>query len=779
LAVVDLHGEGDVREIGVGTSILMASALSRAANAFVSRPDDAFTVVTRPLLIETFEYIRVTRPGLWLSPPEVRAFCEAAPCKRALVGTIRRDASLFYVTLHLVDDEGTVVKTTRFMHPIRLLPLLPQAVTAKAAKMLAIDVNPPPAIRRSTLVALARSWQAAQTHDLDLAVNEFEKAAHPKSDTLKYSFEAGDLSAYIRKVGEGASARVRVLLAVDPAAALREAGKLAKDNTNSVGARFMWARSLIEMGQVKEALDVLEPRPGDLDAAEAHLLRGRALMDRDPQRARDELKKAYDLNGDSVEARLMYGLQLARSHDPKAAPELLSLTAWLTQHGDPRAIDALLRAFGTAPKEVSLDAVDVEELRPEDLVELKRVLGDSAKKNSDPRLAYPVAVLAAGNGDLVSAMATLREARRRTPGDFALNQLEGRIASEQRDHSTAFDCFYAAYKARPSALTAFDAAREARLIGRQDQALGLYGKLSGDPVLHSLLPRELGEMALETHDMNEAAEQLRKALELQNDDVELALNCERAFVMSGKGKEAATVSQLALELDPDVSLSKADLLPGVVRFDDLPTTAPTSAGPGPTTHDRHPAAGLPTGGSVISKIPRQIIMGAAGVLLLAALVGGVVLARRRKQERGPAKESAPARKPQVLSVAVPGDATEGSPVVQRKDPPPSPLPGLASILVEVVDFAPIQIMGTQLQMDEKQPIVGAVVWVGNDEKGAVKTDTAAGGALLYLPPGEHTLHVRAGSKTLEKPLSVPSPEAMSLLVDIPEGSLTTRPVAPR
>src|SRR5262249_15413148 len=171
---------------------------------------------------------------------------------------------------------------------------------------------------------------------------------------------------------------------------------------------------------------------------------------------------------------------------------------------------------------------------------------------------------------------------------------------------------------------------------------------------------------------------------------------------------------------------------------------------------------------------------------LAAIAGGAVLlvviivvARRRrlpKRERQTfgamsatdrvAHPAPPPVKPPSQSRAqVPSVRPPSGESHQTAHDPPS-MPGLASLLIEVVDFASVEIPGTQLTMSEKRPIVGASVWVGGDEAKATRTEQASGAALLYVPPGEHTLHVRAGSKLLSQVFTVTAPQRIALTVDL-------------
>src|SRR5438067_1423424 len=76
LLVADLHGEADLREIGVATQILVAAALERSG---------AVGVLPRPQVLAAFASVGVpAREGLWLGPTEARAVCEATRCTQML-----------------------------------------------------------------------------------------------------------------------------------------------------------------------------------------------------------------------------------------------------------------------------------------------------------------------------------------------------------------------------------------------------------------------------------------------------------------------------------------------------------------------------------------------------------------------------------------------------------------------------------------------------------------------------------------------------------------------
>src|SRR5262249_46161704 len=115
LVVGDLHGEADLKEIGVATQILVGAALERSG---------AVEVVPRPEVIAAFQGIGApARDGLWLGPTEARAICEATQCTQLLVGTVHRDAALMYVSLRLLQHDGSVAKTARLTQPLRQLSL--------------------------------------------------------------------------------------------------------------------------------------------------------------------------------------------------------------------------------------------------------------------------------------------------------------------------------------------------------------------------------------------------------------------------------------------------------------------------------------------------------------------------------------------------------------------------------------------------------------------------------------------------------------------------------
>src|SRR5439155_22012687 len=86
------------------------------------------------------------REGLWLAPAEVAKVCIGV-CKQALVGTIRRNAAQVTVVLHLVDADGAVVRSAELKHPLRELARLPQAVAARAGRLLHLEPPPPPTLR--------------------------------------------------------------------------------------------------------------------------------------------------------------------------------------------------------------------------------------------------------------------------------------------------------------------------------------------------------------------------------------------------------------------------------------------------------------------------------------------------------------------------------------------------------------------------------------------------------------------------------------------------------
>src|SRR5262249_40699468 len=210
--------------------------------------------------------------GLWLSPREVSRVCIGV-CKQALVGVLRRGAAEVTIVLHLVESDGKVARSIEFTHPMRELASLPQAVAARAGRLLHLDAPPPPVLRPDQLIALGRGFVLAGGRDFDRAATELERAVRPSAAALRFAVTHADLAGWIRDAGEGVPTRVRALLALDPAAALLEARKFSDENPTNVAARFLLARVQIEAGKWHEALQALAPRPGELDAAEAHLLR--------------------------------------------------------------------------------------------------------------------------------------------------------------------------------------------------------------------------------------------------------------------------------------------------------------------------------------------------------------------------------------------------------------------------------------------------------------------------------------------------------------------------
>src|SRR5262249_31580133 len=156
-------------------------------------------------------------------------------------------------------------------------------------------------------------------------------------------------------------------------------------------------------------------RAGDLDAAESHLLRGRALLragGKDSARAKDELRRAVELNADSAEAHLELGEVLARARDPKAATELAAAASRLLAYRDPRGFAALVRVLELDPRAAVWEDLSPAELTPEDGVLLARVAAEAAKRvTDDPHVLLGRGIAAATNGDLGAAVGFLDEAR--------------------------------------------------------------------------------------------------------------------------------------------------------------------------------------------------------------------------------------------------------------------------------------------------------------------------------------------------------------------------------
>ena len=716
-AVADLHGDGNLAAEAVGVSIVVTDALTRAANAFVTR-SDAVEIVKRADFVDGLEGAKLPpRSGLWLSPSEVRPVADVVHARTVLVGTMRRDAAQVYVTLHLVEDDGTVRKTAKLTHPWRSVATLPAAVADRAGKLLGLEVKDVPPMHLMTLAALGRGWIAAQKKDAETAVAELERAGHdPHAQAL-----VAPLGALLSSSAEGATLRTRALLVVDPKAALAQAEKFDNDNPKQMGARLLHARALIAAGRKSEAIEVLKPRPGDAEASELHYLRGAALLD--PKHAKDaqaELRKAIELNGENVEAYYLLGEHLQ-------AAKLYAAVR------DPRAVGEFLKV-GT---DEAFRALAPWQLAPEDETALAQAPAGS--------YGWALRELMAGRLDAVAAQ---------FKGDAP--QLMGLLQSELGHHDAAM-----AALAKSSPL---DAGREARAAGKNKDAQELLTRALG---AGESAARDLGEVMLAGGDAQGAVTQLRKAAQEMPDDAEVHASLGQALTAAGNTGAAQNEYKLALAIDPD-----------------LPVTAPSTGGPAaaktapkttppPSAAKPAESGGLPGG---LTPVHLAIIGGVVALGLVILVV--VRRSRHPKRERqtfgamsatdrnvdepppalAPLGHAPPAGQP---SVRPPSSDSQ-----QALDDHPEAMPGLASLLVEVIDFASIEIPGTQLTMSEKRPIVGAAVWVGNDETKAATTDEQKGAALLYVPPGEHTLRVRAGQKLLEQVFTVTSPQRIALTVDL-------------
>ena len=728
--VADLHAEGDLQAEAIGTTIVVADALGRAATAFVTRAD-AIEIVKRADLIEAFEGSKLpARTGLWLSPTEVRPIADAAHLRTAIVGTMRRDAAQIYVVLHLVEDDGTVRKTVKLTHPLRKLATLPGAVAERAGKLINLDVKDVAPLRRMTLAALGRAWIAAQKKDVESAVAELERASHdPAADA--YTKPLGSLLGASK---EGATLRTRALLVVDVKAAVAEAEKFASDNPSLMGARLLQARALIAAGRRAEALDVLKPRPGDPEASELHYLRGAAMLD--PKRAKDahtELRKAIELNGDNVEAWYLLG------EHAEAAKRYATLR-------DPRAVTEWLKVIEGKPSaDEACRALDATQLLADDA----RVLGQAPAGSLGKALAQTTA------GDLPGAQAALEALHKSAPQDAAVARLLGLVAAEQGRHDVAMEAF--------AKVLPLDAGREAKAAGKNKEATDFLSRALGTD--EAVATRDLGEALLAAGDAPSAVTQLRKATTVMPDDGEGHAIFARALAASGNAGAAGNENKLALAIEPDLPIT-------VARPAGATPTASKTPVKSTTPEKAAPSSGLPGG---LTPLHLGLIGGAVGLGLII-----MVVVRRGRQPRRE-RQTFGAMSATDRNVAEPPPALaplgNAAPAQQPTVRPPSSeamdvfhdhpsMPGLASLLVEVVDFASIEIPGTQLTMSEKRPIIGALVWVGNDESKAAKTEEAKAAALLYVPPGEHTLRVRAGSKLLEQVFTVTSPQKIALTVDM-------------
>src|SRR5262249_4110945 len=159
----------------------------------------------------------------------------------------------------------------------------------RAGKLLGLEVSPTRPLRRATLAALGRAWIAAGRKDIEAAVVDLERAAHdPAAAAI-----VRPLATYLSTAREDASLRPKTQLVVDAKAALAAGEKLVADNPSQMGGRLLAARALLGLGRRADALDVLRPRPGDLEASELHALRGEALLDgKHAKEAEHELARA-------------------------------------------------------------------------------------------------------------------------------------------------------------------------------------------------------------------------------------------------------------------------------------------------------------------------------------------------------------------------------------------------------------------------------------------------------------------------------------------------------
>jgi hypothetical protein len=252
----------------------------------------------------------------------------------------------------------------------------------------------------------------------------------------------------------------------------------------------------------------------------------------------------------------------------------------------------------------------------------------------------------------------------------------------------------------------------------------------------------------------------------------------RVLGAAGDSKGAAAETRIALAIDPELPLNPVA---------DATKAAPAAGSSAPAQKPAAPAK-LPGGLSVV-----QLAAIGGGVVLLVVLVAVARRPRVPKRERqtfgamsatdrmpGPPPVKPPSKSPATLARSQ--DALHVRPpsgeAHQTANDPPS-MPGLASLLIEVVDFASVEIPGTQLTMSEKRPIVGASVWVGGDEAKAARTEQSSGAAVLYVPPGEHTLHVRAGAKLLSQVFTVTAPQKIALTVDLADEVVVPRQRQPQ
>ena len=569
ILVADLHGQADLKEIGVGVSVLEAAALARSGQV---------EVVTRDAVIKAFAKVGLpARDGLWLGPSEARAVCEATQCTQIVIGTLSRDAAKIAVTLRLLQHDGAVAKTAKLSLPLRQLPMLSQAVTDKAREMLRIDAPHPPAARAPTLTALGGAWIAVQKRDADFAVIEAELAGQPTPLALQFAAPAGDLAATVGSITENPAAKVRIALAIDPRAALKQAEALADAKPNDTQARFLYARTLLEAGKGKEALALLAPKEGETEIAEAHELRGRAqLLLKNLPKAKEELSRAIELDATNPEAHYYYGDVLAKSGDARAVGEYQIASEGLRRKGDGRATDAIIRALQTDARMARAVDLDAREMLPEDIAAARKALEHAG---TDPTFAPSRAAVEAAAGDMSASAKALALARAKNPSDATLARLTARVFSEQGDHKAALVAYEDALKAKSTPELALDAAREAASVGDVAKARDLYTRAMASPMTQDVAARELGQLELEKGDKQQAVELLKKAAAAEPDDAEVHLRLAQALSATGDDKGANAEKVAANALDPDVAVEHP--LPGVTTGGaevGKPTVATQTAG---------------------------------------------------------------------------------------------------------------------------------------------------------------------------------------------------------
>jgi tetratricopeptide (TPR) repeat protein len=550
ILVADLHGQGDLKEIGVGVSVLEAASLSRSGQV---------EVVSREAVIKAFGKVGLpARDGLWLGPSEARAVCEATQCTQILIGTFSRDAAKIYLTLRLLQHDGSVAKTVKLTHPLRQLPMLSQAVAQKAREILRIDAPTPPAARAPTLTALGGAWIAAQKRDADFAVIEAELAGQPAPIALQFAAPAGDLVAAVGAITENPTAKLRIEMAIDPRAALKQAEALADSKPNDTQARFLYARTLLEAGKGKEALTLLAPKEGETEIAEAHELRGRAqLLLRNLPKAKEELSRAVELDTQNAEAHYFYGDVLAKTGDARAVSEYQIASEGLRRKGDGRATDAIIRALQTDVRMARATDLDARDMLPDDVAAARRTLEHAG---NDPTFAPSRAAVEAAAGDMAASSKALAVAREHNPSDGTLAKLMARVSAEQGDHKAALAAYEQALKVKSTPELALDAAREAAATGDLAKARDFYVRAMGSPATQDVATRELGQLELEKGDKQQAVELLKKAAAAEPDDAEVHLRLAQALSATGDTSGANAEKLAANALDPDVAVERP--LPG-------------------------------------------------------------------------------------------------------------------------------------------------------------------------------------------------------------------------